>query len=103
MPDVDTMIGLHPDPASRTALVFATDLPVGNGVALAGALFREGPDGWAFVRDLPKLPERASERVAFRNGVATFSAETFKPGDARCCPAGRHAGRQEGVSHRDAG
>lgn len=92
-PSEDTTMSVHKDPATSTALVFATYLPdpTGNGVATVAAVFHEGADGWTFARSLAEVPQLPPEKVTFREGIATFTAATFQLGDPRCCPSGRKA------------
>lgn len=78
-------------PAGDTAVAFATYLndPTGNAEQFAVAVFRKGPEGWRFARNVPGLSGKSATNVVFRGDKVGFDTEVWRKNDSRCCPTGR--------------
>lgn len=87
----DAQVFVRYAPSGATAVAFATYVndPTGNAEQFAVAIFRKGPDGWRFVRNVPGLAGKSASDVTFRGDTVGFVTEVWRENDGHCCPTGR--------------
>lgn len=87
-PDANVFVAYAP--SGDTAVAFATYVndPTGNAEQFAMAIFRKGPNGWRFMRNVPRLAGKSASNVTFRGDHVGFVTEVWRKTDFRCCPTG---------------